>query len=299
MMTMKPAPGTGRAVPVRVLAGTFTLLAVLFAAGGCASAPLLSPEPGAAPARAAAAAAELPPEERRRLDREAALAGVPAHPEAAEPDDMAAVRYWRGGVTQRGQRVVVSIQHRALWLMDGDRVLLRAPVAVGMDEPFFYEGRRYDFVTPRGRRVVRGKEKSPTWVPPDWHYYETAVARDLEVVKLRSGQRVGLSDGSRIEVRRGQVGRVNRQGNFWPFTPGTEIIFDGKIFVPPFGTAQRRIAEVLGTRKLDMGDGYLLHGTNEEDSIGAAVSHGCVRLYNEDVEQLYERVRVGTPVFIY
>ena len=92
---------------------------------------------------------------------------------------------------------------------------------------------------------------------------------------------------------------MNRFGNFWAFTPGTEIIFDGRIYVPPFGTKQRQIPEVLGTHKLEMGDGYLIHGTNQDTSIGDAVSHGCVRMYNDDVAQLFELVPVGTPVFIF
>jgi lipoprotein-anchoring transpeptidase ErfK/SrfK len=100
-------------------------------------------------------------------------------------------------------------------------------------------------------------------------------------------------------VRGNQVGRVNQFGNFAPFTPGLEIIFDGRIFIPPFGTAQRRIPEILGSHKLEMGDGYLIHGTPEEFSIGEAVSHGCVRMYNEDVAKLYAMAPIGTPIYIY
>jgi lipoprotein-anchoring transpeptidase ErfK/SrfK len=48
-----------------------------------------------------------------------------------------------------------------------------------------------------------------------------------------------------------------------------------------------------------MGNGYAIHGTNQPDSIGRAVSHGCVRLRNEDIAKLYAMVEVGTPVYIY
>jgi lipoprotein-anchoring transpeptidase ErfK/SrfK len=100
-------------------------------------------------------------------------------------------------------------------------------------------------------------------------------------------------------VRGADVGRINKFGNFWPFTPGNEIIFEGKIFIPPLSANQRKVPEVLGTHKLELGNGYLLHGTNEEGSIGEAVSHGCVRMYNEDVAQLYALVPIGTPVYIF
>ncbi len=42
--------------------------------------------------------------------------------------------------------------------------------------------------------------------------------------------------------------------------------------------------------------GYLIHGTNQPWSIGKLISAGCIRLYNEDVQELYRHVRTGTPV---
>ncbi|MFD6440908.1 L,D-transpeptidase [Peribacillus sp. NPDC060186] len=43
---------------------------------------------------------------------------------------------------------------------------------------------------------------------------------------------------------------------------------------------------------------YSIHGNNNEGSIGKYVSQGCVRMHNADVEKLYEKVQVGTPVAI-
>lgn len=40
------------------------------------------------------------------------------------------------------------------------------------------------------------------------------------------------------------------------------------------------------------------HGTPNRDSVGTAASHGCIRMYNEDVRELYEMVSVGTPVTV-
>jgi len=44
--------------------------------------------------------------------------------------------------------------------------------------------------------------------------------------------------------------------------------------------------------------GYVIHGTNKPWGVGRRVSHGCVRLYPEDIEQLFREVPVGTPVRI-
>jgi lipoprotein-anchoring transpeptidase ErfK/SrfK len=55
----------------------------------------------------------------------------------------------------------------------------------------------------------------------------------------------------------------------------------------------------LGARALYLGSSlYRIHGSNEPESIGQAVSSGCIRMLNEDVVDLYQRVRVGTRVVV-
>lgn len=55
----------------------------------------------------------------------------------------------------------------------------------------------------------------------------------------------------------------------------------------------------LGARALYLGNTlYRIHGTNEPHTIGLAMSSGCIRMMNEDVKDLYERVRVGTRVVV-
>jgi L,D-transpeptidase ErfK/SrfK len=58
----------------------------------------------------------------------------------------------------------------------------------------------------------------------------------------------------------------------------------------PLGTRAMRLAAGNGT--------YLIHGTNNPIAVGLAVTHGCIRMYPEDVEALYPRVPVGTEVRI-
>lgn len=54
----------------------------------------------------------------------------------------------------------------------------------------------------------------------------------------------------------------------------------------------------LGYRWLGLYGNYGIHGTNAPWSIGRSVSHGCIRMYEEDVEELFESVPMGTPVEI-
>jgi lipoprotein-anchoring transpeptidase ErfK/SrfK len=55
----------------------------------------------------------------------------------------------------------------------------------------------------------------------------------------------------------------------------------------------------LGARAMYLGNSlYRIHGTNQPWTIGSAVSSGCIRMRNEDVVDLYERVKVGTRVIV-
>lgn len=56
---------------------------------------------------------------------------------------------------------------------------------------------------------------------------------------------------------------------------------------------------VFGTRWLGLSlPRYGIHGTNNPASIGQSVSKGCIRLHNRDVEELFQKVEIGTPVTI-
>lgn len=55
----------------------------------------------------------------------------------------------------------------------------------------------------------------------------------------------------------------------------------------------------LGPRAMVLAHGeYAIHGTNKRSSIGTRASYGCIRMYNEDVVDLFDKVGVGTPVVV-
>jgi hypothetical protein len=198
----------------------------------------------------------------------------------------------------KGLRVVVSLFDRHLWVLNDQDTLRVAPAAVVMRTEFEYEGRKWKFDTPRGRRTVRRKEADPAWIPPDWHYAE--VARD-HGLKLRALPAKGLRlrDGRRLAVRDSVVGLIIPGYEWAPLPIDEEIVFENTLFIPPLGTKNRRIEGELGKYKLDLGDGFLLHGTPYENTIGMAATHGCVRLKSADIEWLYNNIPIGTHVYIY
>ena len=199
--------------------------------------------------------------------------------------------------------LVISIEENRLWYRQGDSVLFATSVATGSGKTLERDGNdtHWRFDTPRGRLSVVSKDTAPMWVAPDWHYVELAQRRGLGVVRLQRGDQLPTGDGGTIlvvgsdVVQRGADGRITR----YPLGTGNEIVVSGNVIIPPHGTNQRKFAGVLGTHRLNLGDGYAIHGTNEPETIGHSVSHGCVRLTNGDIATLYQLVPVGTTVFIY
>ena len=102
---------------------------------------------------------------------------------------------------------------------------------------------------------------------------------------------------------------VGRQGFSWSGTKTVSMKREWPDWTPPSQMLQRRpdlprhmaggIDNPLGARALYLGSSlYRIHGSNEPDTIGAAVSSGCIRMTNNDVVDLYNRVKVGTKVVV-
>jgi lipoprotein-anchoring transpeptidase ErfK/SrfK len=68
--------------------------------------------------------------------------------------------------------------------------------------------------------------------------------------------------------------------------------------LPPFipgGSPQNP----MGVAAMTLSGGELaIHGTNEPNSVGHSVRYGCIRMFNEDIEDLYRRVGIGTSVIV-
>ena len=114
------------------------------------------------------------------------------------------------------------------------------------------------------------------------------------------------------EAMRYAVG-VGREGFAWSGSAHIARRAEWPSWTPPAEMIKRRpdiphfmkggIGNPLGARAMYLyngkGDtGFRIHGTNEPDTIGQAVSSGCIRMMNADVEDLYNRVKVGTKVVV-
>jgi len=69
--------------------------------------------------------------------------------------------------------------------------------------------------------------------------------------------------------------------------------------IPPPGDESRFDQYTLGDYKLEIGDGYMVHGTLYKRMIGMPVTHGCVRMLDDDIEAVFKTLPIGAKVIIY
>jgi lipoprotein-anchoring transpeptidase ErfK/SrfK len=120
-------------------------------------------------------------------------------------------------------------------------------------------------------------------------------------------RRLYLVQGDGTALRYG-IG-VGRDGFRWSGVHRISAKREWPGWTPPADMRRRRpdlpghmaggIENPLGARALYLGSTlYRIHGSNEPETIGQAVSSGCFRMTNEDVTDLYSRVSVGTTVIV-
>ncbi len=161
-----------------------------------------------------------------------------------------------------------------------------------------------------------GKGRSlviPTsWILPDISAYRGPAAEGARIIVLNLAELrlyVIVNEAGRRSVSTFPVG-IGREGYDTPlgrFTI-TEKLKDPPWIIPPsFRDEYRELPDIvppgpdnpLGRYALRLSDPlYLIHGTNKPLGVGRRVSHGCIRMYPEDIERLYGMTGVGDEVII-
>lgn len=105
-----------------------------------------------------------------------------------------------------------------------------------------------------------------------------------------------------FETPRGVFSILNKKENPAWIKPDWAFI-EKKEKVPPANSPKRVLRGYLGKYAIYLGkenvfDGYMIHGTPEEDLIGLNVSHGCIRMKEEDLTKIYNIAEPGTCVII-
>ena len=185
----------------------------------------------------------------------------------------------------------------------------------------FYPFRQSEFASAYGPIIDQGHEIPAvdlTKIDPDLvrqHVRFAGPYRPGTIVVNVSERRLYLVQPGGMAIRYAVgVGReeaLNFRGSAvigrkaeWPhWTPTGDIIRRMPIYAHYVNGLPGGIGNPLGARALYLYRGnqdtyFRLHGTNEPDTIGTKVSSGCIRLFNHDIIDLYNRVPVGAPVVV-
>ncbi len=161
-------------------------------------------------------------------------------------------------------------------------------------------------------KVINSHTKRLESLTPYGAYMIVNTTANTFVLKNRKGViREGIcSTGSYILLDAGE-------GRQWMFkTPKGQFRILGKIVdpiwikpdwafveeslpIPPRGHPDRLEYGTLGDYALTLGQGYLIHGTLYQRFLGLPVTHGCIRLGDEDLKVVYKSLEIGSRVYIY
>jgi L,D-transpeptidase ErfK/SrfK len=108
-------------------------------------------------------------------------------------------------------------------------------------------------------------------------------------------------DGEKEWIFKTPRGRFTIQGKIthpvWR-RPDWAFVEEG-LPIPGPGDPSRYEYGVLGDYAMSIGDGYLIHGTLYKRQLGMPVTHGCIRLNDDDLEAVYSALSIGSKVYIY
>jgi L,D-transpeptidase ErfK/SrfK len=155
------------------------------------------------------------------------------------------------------------------------------------------------------RKLASYAPKRETYVVVDTHRNRLRIHKGGELLR-----EAVCSTGSGVRLRDPRNGREwifdtpsgevriwrKRQNPVW-IKPDWAFIEEG--YEPPRGMRDRIDDYSLGDYALDMPDGYIIHGTVFKTLLGRRVTHGCIRLGDDDLKYVYDTVPVGARVFLF
>ena len=188
------------------------------------------------------------------------------------------------------------MDHGRAWLLRGAIALNMLSPATALENPLT-RGPLADFINVFREQAI--PRQVVIWRHPEFNKGTIVVS-----TKERRLYYV-LGDGRAIEYGVG----VGREGFTWSGTKAVTRKREWPDWRPPAQMLKRRpdlpkhmaggIDNPLGARALYLGSSqYRIHGSNEPDTMGAAVSSGCIRMTNRNVVDLYSRAKVGTKVVV-
>ncbi|TLN23768.1 L,D-transpeptidase [bacterium] len=155
--------------------------------------------------------------------------------------------------------------------------------------------KKIDALVPRGMHIIVDTAANRLYLKDGEKLVREAI------VSCGSGNILSDPKGDRtwvFDTPRGEYKIENKITNPVWVKPDWAFVEEGKT-PPPRNSPDRVESGVLGDYALAIGKGYFLHGTMYTRMLGRNVTHGCVRIGDEDLKYIYENAPKGTKVYIY
>jgi len=154
--------------------------------------------------------------------------------------------------------------------------------------------------------VLSGCGTVYTIIPHETVSYAGGQAPGTIVIKTSERRLYLVKGGGKATVY--PIG-VGEEGRSWTGTSQVSMKREWPDWTPPEDMRARKPGlpvhmaggpeNPMGARALYLGSSlYRIHGTNEPWTVGTAASSGCIRMYNNDVIELYEQTRIGATVIV-
>jgi hypothetical protein len=160
--------------------------------------------------------------------------------------------------------------------------------------------------------ITRLERRLASYVPTQTYIVINTVDNRFSLYRNRQLVREGYCSSGSYTLLKTEEGDKE-----WIFkTPRGRLSIQGKITQPVWRKPDWAFVEeglpvpgpthpsryeygVLGKYAMSLGDGYLIHGTLYQRQLGMPVTHGCIRLGDEDLEAVFHSLSVGSRVYIY
>jgi len=167
-------------------------------------------------------------------------------------------------------------------------------------------------ITALSKEVQRLSRKYSNYTPGQSYLIINTTNNRFTLFKNKKPVREGLcSSGSYTRLSSSEGSRhwifKTPKGQFWIqqkivkplwIRPDWAYVEEG-LPIPPANDESRFEYGVLGDYAMYLGDGYLIHGTIYKRAMGMPVTHGCVRLGDDDLEVIFNTLNIGSKVFIF
>lgn len=154
--------------------------------------------------------------------------------------------------------------------------------------------RKMEELKPKGIHIIIDTASNRLYLKNGDDFIRTAIVScgSGEVLEDHSGKRKWIFD-----TPRGEFAVKSKIKNPYWVKPDWAFIEEGEPI--PRNQEERIESGTLGDYALGFGDGYFIHGTLYTRLLGRNVTHGCVRMGDEDLEAVFKAAQIGTKIFIY